>query len=71
MILRETGQAEDVLKVHFVPKLRSLLHEQGKAIKRADDFFFEETQQNMQTSLLEGLRNFLIIKGVNVGTPSI
>jgi len=71
MILKETGQAADVLKVHIVPKLRSLLREQGKAIKRAEDFFLEETQQNMQTSLLEGLRDYLITKGVNVGAVLI
>ena len=50
-ILQETGQAKDVLRVHIVPKLRSLLREQGKTIKRAEDFFLEETQQNMQMSL--------------------
>ena len=65
-ILQETGQAADVLRVHIVPKLRSLLREQGKTIKRAEDFFLEETQQNMQTSLLEGLKDYLIPKGVNV-----
>jgi regulator of protease activity HflC (stomatin/prohibitin superfamily) len=71
MILKETGQASDVLRVHIVPKLRSLLREQGKAIKRAEDFFLEETQQNMQMSLLEGLRDYLIAKGVNVGAVLI
>jgi len=71
MILKETGQAADVLRVHIVPKLRSLLREQGKAIKRAEDFFLEETQQNMQTSLLDGLRDYLITKGVNVGAVLI
>jgi len=71
MILKETGQAADVLRVHIVPKLRSLLREQGKAIKRAEDFFLEETQQNMQTSLLDGLRDYLIPKGVNVGAVLI
>jgi len=70
-ILQETGQAQDVLRVHIVPKLRSLLREQGKAIKRAEDFFLEETQQNMQTSLLEGLRDYLGTKGVNVGAVLI
>lgn len=70
-ILQETGQAADVLRVHIVPKLRSLLREQGKAIKRAEDFFLEETQQNMQTSLLEGLTDYLIPKGVNVGAVLI
>ena len=70
-ILQETGQAQDVLRVHIVPKLRSLLREQGKAIKRAEDFFLEETQQNMQTSLVGGLRAYLGAKGVNVGAVLI
>ena len=70
-ILQETGAAQDVLRVHIVPKLRSLLREQGKAIKRAEDFFLEETQQNMQMSLVEGLRDYLGAKGVNVGAVLI
>ena len=32
MILKETGQAADVLRVHIVPKLRSLLREQGLSL---------------------------------------
>jgi regulator of protease activity HflC (stomatin/prohibitin superfamily) len=70
-ILKGTGSANDVLKVHIVPKLRSLLREQGKAILRAEDFFLEETQQNLQTSLLTGLEDYLIEKGVNVGAVLI
>ena len=65
-ILQETGQAQDVLIVHIVPKLRSLMREQGKTIRRAEDSFLEETQQNMQTSLLEGLKDYLGSKGVSV-----
>jgi len=71
MILKETGAAADVLIVHIVPKLRSLLREQGKTIKRAEDFFLEKTQQNMQTSLLAGLQDYLGNKGVNVGAVLI
>ena len=71
MILKETGTAADVLIVHIVPKLRSLLREQGKTIKRAEDFFLEKTQQNMQTSLLSGLQEYLGNKGVNVGAVLI
>ena len=71
MILKETGTAADVLIVHIVPKLRSLLREQGKTIKRAEDFFLEKTQQNMQTSLLAGLQEYLGSKGVNVGAVLI
>jgi regulator of protease activity HflC (stomatin/prohibitin superfamily) len=47
------------------------LREQGKAIIRAEDFFLEETQQNLQTSLLTGLEDYLIEKGVNVGAVLI
>jgi regulator of protease activity HflC (stomatin/prohibitin superfamily) len=71
MILKETGTSADVLIVHIVPKLRSLLREQGKTIKRAEDFFLEKTQQNMQTSLLAGLQEYLGNKGVNVGAVLI
>ena len=70
-ILQETGGAKDVLRVHIVPKLRSLLREQGKSIKRAEDFFLEETQQNMQISYLEGLSDYLSSKGVKVGAVLI
>ena len=70
-ILKGTGNAKDVLRVHIVPKLRSLLREQGKAIIRAEDFFLEETQQNLQTSLLTGVEDYLIEKGVNVGAVLI
>ena len=65
-ILQETAQAQDVLIVHIVPKLRSLMREQGKTIRRAEDLFLEEKQQNMQTSLLEGLKDYLGSKGVSV-----
>ena len=65
--LKETGTAQDVLNVHIVPKLRSLIREQGKAVKRAEDFFLEESQVTLQTALLEGLRDYLGSKGVEVG----
>ncbi|MDD9981233.1 MAG: prohibitin family protein [Gammaproteobacteria bacterium] len=65
-ILQETGTAADVLAVHLVPKLRSLLREQGKTIRRAEDFFLETTQNLLQASILEGLREYLRPKGVEV-----
>jgi regulator of protease activity HflC (stomatin/prohibitin superfamily) len=66
-ILKETGTAQDVVKVHIIPKLRSLIREQGKAVKRAEDFFLEESQVTLQTALLVGLRDYLGAKGVDVG----
>lgn len=65
-ILQETGGIENVRAVQIVPKLRSLIREQGKTIKRAEDFFLEATQTTLQTALLEGLKDYLRPKGVAV-----
>ncbi len=65
-ILKETGTINDVLAVHIVPKLRSQIREQGKTIKRAEDFFLEETQNTLQIALLEGLKDYLGTKGVAI-----
>ena len=65
-ILEETGDAESAVRVHLVPKLRSLLREQGKSIKRAEDFFLEATQDTLQTALTEGLKDYLQPKGITV-----
>ena len=65
-ILKETGNIGDVLAVHIVPKLRSQIREQGKSIRRAEDFFLEETQAMLQIALLEGLKDYLGTKGVAV-----
>ena len=65
-ILKETGTFDAVRSVHIVPKLRSLIREQGKTIKRAEDFFLEATQATLQTALLEGLKDYLTPKGVDV-----
>lgn len=63
-ILAETGSAQDVIAVFMVPKLRSLIREQGKTIPNAEDFFKEETQDNLQEALLVGLQEYLAPKGL-------
>lgn len=65
-ILEKTGSAEAAVSVHLVPKLRSLLREQGKTIKRAEDFFQETTQERLQGTLKVGLTEFLSEKGIEV-----
>jgi len=65
-IYRDTGNIERVVEVHLRPKLRSLLREQGKSIKRAEDFFLEETQEKLQASLTLGLQEYLGPKGIEV-----
>lgn len=70
-ILEQTGNVAKAVEVHLKPKLRSLLREQGKSIKRAEDFFREETQEALQTGLTDGLRAYLAPKGINVSAVLI
>ena len=70
-ILEETGDAESAVRVHLIPKLRSALREQGKSIKRAEDFFLEETQDTLQSALTESLKDYLAPKGIIVSAVLI
>ena len=65
-ILQETGLAEQVLAVHITPAVRSIVREQGKSIARAEDFFREETQEQLQGGVLSQLIDSLSDKGVVV-----
>ena len=70
-ILQDTGNIDSMIEVQLVPKLRSLLREQGKTIRRAEDFFLEETQEQLQLGLTEGLSEYLAPKGINVSAVLI
>ncbi len=70
-ILEETGDAEAAVRVHLIPKLRSSLREQGKSIKRAEDFFLEKTQETLQAALTEALKDYLAPKGIIVSAVLI
>lgn len=70
-ILEQTGDATAAVRVHLIPKLRSLLREQGKSIKRAEDFFQEATQETLQLALTDGLRDYLEPKGIIVSAVLI
>ena len=70
-ILEQTGNVAKAVEVHLKPKLRSLLREQGKSIKRAEDFFLEETQETLQTGLTEGLKEYLAPKGIEISAVLI
>jgi regulator of protease activity HflC (stomatin/prohibitin superfamily) len=65
-MLKETGALEDAVTIHLVPKLRSVLREQGKSVVRAEDFFNETTQVRLQVTLLESLKEFLEPIGIEV-----
>lgn len=38
-ILRNTGTTDALIQVHMIPKLRSILREQGKGVAVSQDFF--------------------------------
>lgn len=70
-ILQDTGDAVAAVRVHLIPKLRSLLREQGKSIKRAEDFFQEATQETLQLGLTDGMKEYLAPKGIIVSAVLI
>lgn len=65
-ILKETGTFSDAVNVHLLPKLRSLMREQGKTIQRAEDFFLEETQEKLQVAIENDLSEYLEPKGIEL-----
>lgn len=70
-ILRNTGTTEALIQVHMIPKLRSILREQGKGVEMSQDFFKESIQRQLQVTLQQGLSEFLAQKGLQVETVLI
>ena len=70
-ILRNTGTTEALIQVHMIPKLRSILREQGKGIAISQDFFKEAVQRQLQETLQLGLSEYLAPKGLQVETVLI
>ncbi|MEM6985444.1 MAG: SPFH domain-containing protein [Pseudomonadota bacterium] len=70
-ILRNTGTTQALIQVHMIPKLRSILREQGKGVEKSQDFFKESVQRQLQQTLQVGLSEFLVAKGLQVETVLI
>ena len=70
-ILRNTGTTEALIQVHMIPKLRSILREQGKGVAMSQDFFKESIQRQLQVTLQQGISEFLAPKGLQVETVLI
>ena len=67
-IFRETGDENQVIAVHMIPKVRSLLRELGTNINRAEDFFLEETRDLLASEMLSGLSKFVAPHGIIIDT---
>ena len=70
-ILRNTGTTQALIQVHLIPKLRSILREQGKGVAISQYFFKESVQRQLQDTLQSGLAEFLAPKGIQVETVLI
>jgi regulator of protease activity HflC (stomatin/prohibitin superfamily) len=68
LIFKETGDESQVVAVHMLPKVRSLLRELGTNIARAEDFFLEETRENLAIGLREGLGAYVGPRGIIIDT---
>lgn len=65
-MLRNTGKLQNAFVVHLQPKLRSLIREQGKSVQRAEDFFTEKVQNELQSRILEGMKEYCQPKGLEI-----
>lgn len=65
-LVQDTGTFDQAKQKYLVPALRSNLREAGKSIRRAEDFFLEETQEKLQDILLGNLKEYLEPKGILV-----
>lgn len=65
-ILQESGTLKDVVSKHITPKVRSLLREAGKTVRQSQDFYLDSVQQQLQSYMENGLREYLETKGVIV-----
>lgn len=54
-IKKNTGTANDVVQIHVVPYFRSLIREQGKTVRNAEEFYSESVQNRMQVEMMEAL----------------
>jgi regulator of protease activity HflC (stomatin/prohibitin superfamily) len=65
-IFNKVGTREQAVAVYLVPKVRSILREQGTSIANAEDFFLEETRTMLEINLKQGLVDYLAPLGLEV-----
>ena len=71
MMYRETGDESQVIQVHLIPKVRSLVRQVASDIARAEDFFIQETRDRLANEVQVGLAEYVTPKGVLIETVLI
>jgi len=65
-LYQKVGTRAQAVDVYLVPKVRSLVREQGTSIAKAEDFFLEETRTRLEDTLLAGLQEYLTPLGIDI-----
>ena len=70
-VFAKVGTREQAVAVYLVPKVRSMVREQGTTIAKAEDFFLEETRSRLEDTLLAGLVDYLGPLGLDISAVLI
>lgn len=65
-LFKNVGTREQAVAVYLVPKVRSMVREQGTTIAKAEDFFLEETRSRLEDTLLSGLVEYMAPLGIDI-----
>ncbi len=65
-IFQKVGTRDQAMAVYLIPKVRSLVREQGTTIAKAEDFFLEETRTRLEVALKAGLVDYLSPLGIDI-----
>jgi len=65
-IINETGSLEQVVEVHMIPKIRSLIRNAGRTVNKAEDLYTDGEITRISDEVSNELRDFMIGKGVAV-----
>ncbi len=70
-LYRKVGTRDQAKAVYLVPKVRSIMREQGTVIQKAEDFFQEETRSALEKALTDGLQSYLTPLGIDINAVLI
>ena len=68
MMYRETGDESQIIAVHLIPKVRSVVRQVGTTIDSAEDFFLQETRERLATEVHSELSDYVTPKGILIET---
>ena len=65
-IINETGSLEQVVEVHMIPKVRSLIRNAGRSVEKAEHLYTDSEVARISSEITTTLSDFMTDKGVAV-----